>query len=177
MTTGPNEADLLPVDAQATFGPSFVLPITPETEPEEGPFDDVDTELDPKIREDFIGLTYLGKLEETCRVAGHTFLLRTPSQVDRLEMGPLHKPYLNTVTTEAAWRQLTVAAYLRRIDSQVAPDPLSPSITALRVRLDWVRENIYSEQVVDRLYDECLLLDSRVRDVIEALDGQGEPSA
>jgi hypothetical protein len=133
--------------------------------------------MDPRHREDFVGLLYLGRLEETCTVAGHRFLLRTPSQPDRLEMGPLHKPYLNTVTTEPAWRLVTVAAYLRGIDSQVAPEPLSSAVTALRTRLDWVRENIYSEKIIERLYDECLILDGRVREVIGALDGQGETSA
>lgn len=173
----PEDADLLPIDSQAEFGPAFYLPVTEEPEPEPNPFDDIHTEIDPKIREDFIGLTYLGRLEESCKIAGHTFLLRTPPQPDRLEMGPLHKPYLNTVSTEAAWRVITVAAYLRKIDSQVAPEPLSPSVTALRTRLDWVQTNIYSDHVIERLYDECLLLDGRVREVIESLDGQGEPSA
>ena len=173
----PDDADLLPIDAQAEFGPTFQLPIVEEPEPEGSPFDDVDTELDPRSREDFVGLIYLGKLEEPCSIAGHSFVLRTPPQPDRLEMGPLHKPYLNTVSTEAAWRVITVAAYLRRIDSQLAPEPLSPSVTPLRTRLDWVQNNIYSEHVIERLYDECLLLDGRVREVINALDGQGESSA
>lgn len=172
----PSESDFLPIDAQAEFGPSFVLPITEDYPSEPGAFEDVQTEMDPKIREDFVGLIYLGKLEEMCAVAGHTFLLRTPSQPDRLEMGPLHKPYLNTVTTESAWRLITVAAYLRKVDSQTAPEPLSPALTALRTRLDWVRENIYSEYVIDQLYDRCLILDGRVREVIDSLDGQGEAS-
>ena len=174
MSAPQSPDDLLPIDAQADFGPTFVLPVTEDRPPEPGTFDDLDTEIARKSREDFVGLLYLGRLEETCSVAGHTFLLRTPPQSDRLEMGPLHKPYLNTVSTEPAWRVITVAAYIRKIDSQFAPEPLSPSMTPLRTRLDWVQTNVYSEQVIERLFDECLMLDARVREVIEALDGQGE---
>ena len=166
---------LLPVDAQAEFGPTFVLPVTEDRPPEPGAFDELETEIDRKSREDFVGLLYLGRLEVTCNIAGHTFLLRTPPQADRLEMGAAaHKPYLNTVSTESAWRVITVAAYIRKIDSQLAPEPLSPSMTAMRTRLDWLQTNVYSDQVIDRLFDECLMLDARVREIIEALDGQGE---
>jgi hypothetical protein len=175
--SAPQGPDLLPFDAQADFGPAFVLPVQEEPAPEPGPFDDIPTEMDARIREDFIGLVYLGRLEETCTVAGHTFTLRTPSQPDRLEMGPLHKPYLNTVTTESAWRLITVAAYLRKIDSQPSPEPLSASVTALSTRLVWTRENIYSDQIIDRIFDHCLVLDGRVREIIDTLDGQGESSA
>jgi hypothetical protein len=177
MSTPQSPDDLLPIDAQADFGPTFVLPVTEERPAEPGKFDDLDTEVKQKSREDFVGLLYIGRLEETCHVAGHTFLLRTPSQLDRLEMGPLHKPYLNTVSTESAWRVITVAAYLRKIDSQFAPEPLSPSVTPMRTRLDWLQTNIHSEHVIERLFDECLLLDARVREIIEELDSQGEPSA
>jgi hypothetical protein len=169
------ETHLLPIDAQADFGPSFVLPQTaPDLESEPDPYDAVETGLDPRVRQDFMGLLYLGRMEDECTIAGHKFLLRTPSQDDRLEMGPLHKPYLNTVTTEVAWRLITVAAYLRRIDSEPAPEPLNTNVSALRTRLEWTRNNIYAEQVIEALYDRCLLLDGRVREVITALDGQGE---
>lgn len=175
----PDEALLAPspIDEQARFGPEFVLPIHEEMPPEPDPYADVETDLDPRVRQDFVGLTYLGRLEEECTVAGHRFLLCTPSQDDRLEMGPLHKPYLNTISTEFAWQLIKVAAFLQRIDSSPAPEPLSPGVSGLRTRWEWVKDSIHSDKVIGLLYQKCLLLEAKVEDVIAELDRLGEPSA
>lgn len=166
---------LIPVDEAAAFAPMVHLPEDP---PEQAaPLTAVESEFDPRHREDFTGLLFLGKLEDECRIAGHRFKLATPTQQDRLEMGPLHKPWVNTLTAELAWRLIIVAAYLRKIDSEDAPEPLSRNMTPLGTRLDWVRETIVSDIIIERLYNECLLLDARVRELIEELDRLGESSA
>lgn len=168
------DEDLLPIDAQAEFGPTVVFPVMEEMPEEPDPYADVKSDLDPRARQDFTGLLYLGCLEEECTVGGHKFLLRTPSQDDRLEMGVIHKPYLNTVSTEVAWRAITVAAHLRRIDSEIAPEPLNPAVSGVRTRFEWMRSSIYSDEVIDRIYQYCLELSSRVGLVIDQLDGLGE---
>lgn len=171
------EPALAPIDeAAAAFTPMVTIPDDP-LEDMPAPLASVDTDFDEKHREDFTGLLYLGKLEEECTVAGHRFLLATPSQDDRLEMGPLHKPWVNTITGEMAWRTIFVAAYLRKIDSEDAPQPLSPANTGLRTRFDWVQRSIASDVVIEKLFEHCLLVDARVRELIEELDGLGESSA
>jgi hypothetical protein len=165
--------DILPIDAAAQFGPNVVLPVSEEPEPEPEGLEEVKTDLDPRARQDFIGLLYLGYLEEEVKVAGHRFLLRTPSQAERLEIGALHKPFLNTVSTEPAWRVLMVASYLRRIDAEPAPEPLA-IVSPLRARWEWVQDSIHSPVMIEHIYDRCMMLEFRARAVVEALDGQGE---
>lgn len=171
------EPVLTPVDeTAAAFVPIVTVPEDPP-EAAPSPLASVDSVFDEKYREDFTGLLYLGKLEDECTVAGHRFLLATPTQDDRLEMGPLHKPWVNTITGEMAWRTIFVAAYLRRIDEEVAPEPLNSSITGLRTRFDWVRRSIVSDIIIEKLFEQCMIIDARVRELIEELDGLGESSA
>lgn len=171
----PEDDELLPIDAQAEFGPAFVMPVTDE-EPEEE-VDQAQQDLDPRARQDFLGLLYLGWLEEETWVAGHRFLLRTPSQDERLEMGLVHKPFLNTVSTEPAWRLITCASFVRRIDNQDEPEPLLGQRTSVRDRFEWLRGSIHSKIVTEMLYDRCLLLDGRERAAVEYLDRLGESAA
>lgn len=174
------DPDLLPIDAEATFGPAFALPIVeeevPEAEADDG-WDQIESDLDPRANEDFLGLLYLGRLEDECTVAGHRFLLRTPTQDDRLEMGLLHKPYLNSISTETAWRLITVSAFVRRIDSTDEPAPLTAQPVGVRGRFEWIRNAITAPMIIERLYEQCLLLDNRVRQVVEHLDRLGGASA
>jgi hypothetical protein len=166
--------DLIPADDEVA---SFVPLVTiPEDEPQEvgSPRDQIDTELDPRHREDFVGLLYLGKVDHEVTVAGHRFLLATPGQRDRLEMGPLHKGYVNTITGERAWMAVTVAAYLRRIDNEDAPEPLTRAKSPLVTRYEWVLNSIHSEVVIEKLYGKCMELDARVRDLTEELDELGK---
>lgn len=176
-------ADLIPVEGSAVpeteFKPVFVLPEDPSLEEQEqhDELADVESVFDARYREPFTGLLYLGRLEETCRIAGHTFVLATPGQSERLEMGPVHKPWVNTMTAEQAWRLVRVAAYLQRIDDEPAPEPLKGGRVELRDKFRWVCESIYSETIIEKLFDACLLLEERVRVVIEELDRLGESSA
>jgi hypothetical protein len=167
---------LIPVDEEAeAFTPMVHLPEDPP-EPAE-PLAEVESDFDPKHREDFTGLLYLGQLEDECTIAGHYFKLVTPTQADRLAMGPLHKPWVNTLTAELAWRLIIVSAYLRKIDNEDAPEPLNSHTSALGTRFDWVQRSISSDIVIERLYERCLLIDARVRQLIEELDRLGESSA
>lgn len=165
------DLDLLPIDTP-TFGPAFRMPVDEEPDAEE----QIDNDLDPRAREDFLGLLYLGRLEEECTVAGHRFLLRTPSQDDRLDIGLVHKPYLNTVASEPAYRMITVASFVHRIDDQDEPAPLTGKSTTLRDRFNWIRASITSDVIIEKLFAECMELDGRTRAVVDYLDGQGKAS-
>ena len=107
-------------------------------------------------------------------MAGHRFLLRTVPDRPAGD-GAAAKPYLNTTTGDLAWMTLMVAAYLRKIDSTSAPEPLGPE-SPLSTRYQWVKESIYSDQVVAEIFNECLLLDGRAHDQIESMNQLGKAS-
>ena len=172
---------LLPVDpdfAAASFGPGVVFE-TGDEEQEDPPSAEkqVEDDLDERAQEDFRGLMYAGYLEDECTVAGHRFLLRTPTQEDRLDLGAVHKPYLNTMSVEPAFQMIFVSMYLRRIDSIPAPEPLNTSVSGVRTRFEWVKNSIVSPIVIGMLYLECMGLAARERAVVEHLDRLGGPSA
>lgn len=170
---------LIPLDETDLPGSFTPLVVIPDDEPsgQRHPLENVDSQFDPKHREDFVGLLYVGKLEEQCTVAGHRFSLSTPGQTDRLSMGPLHKPYANTVAGEQAWRTIVVAAYLRQIDGELAPEPLRSDGNPVEERFRWVLNSIHSDNVITRIYEETLLLDARVNTLVDILDDLGEASA
>lgn len=174
----PEPEGLIPLDETDLPG-SFtpIITVAQDEAPEPSVLDKIDSEFDPKYRDDFIGLLYLGRLEDKCVVAGHTFRLLTPGQEDRLSMGAIHKPYANTVVGEQAWRAITVAAYLQEIDGEQAPVPLNSNQPAVAVRFRWVVNSIHSDLMIARIFDEIMLLDAKVRELIDVLDDLGEASA
>lgn len=168
--------DLQPITQdQLILGPVFTMPEQiPQPVEEAAPSgEDALSSFDARFREPFTGLLYLGHLEETVTVLGHEFRLITPSQNERLETGILHKKYLNSISAEIAWAAITVAAYLRQVDGSDLPQPIGPVDTGLRDRFSWVVENLKGV-VIQRLYEQCLLLDSKVNDVINELERLGE---
>lgn len=159
-----------------SFAPIITVPEAPPQE-EQTPLAEVSSEFDPRHRDNFVGLLYLGKLEDMCTIAGHRFRLATPNLRDRLAMGPLHKTYANTVVGEMAWRTITVAAYLREIDGQAAPEPLNSRDEPVAVRLRWVLDSIHSDEMIGLIYQQALLISAQVHELTEALDALGEASA
>lgn len=149
--------------------PFVSIPELPEEEPEEEPMADIDTEFDPKFREPFVGLLYLGSLKNQVVRYGHTFDLATPTQRERLEGGVLHKRFINTISGEIAWAAIVVALYLTSVDGQPLPEPIGPAVaTHVADRFNWVIDNIKGE-LINELFEECLLLDAQVAGVMESL--------
>lgn len=149
--------------------------ITEPVEEEAEPVVDAQSAFDPRYREPFIGLLYLGKLSEEFVLFGHSFLMETPNQATRLETGVLHKRYLNSMSSEMGWQTVTVAAYLQKVDGTPLPEPIGPKDTGLLDRLNWILENI-NTAVINALFERTLILDSKVRDVMEELERLGESS-
>jgi hypothetical protein len=168
--------DLQPINQEdLLLKPAFSLPEEiPQPPEEETPSGgDALSQFDARFREPFTGLLYLGHLEDTVEHLGHKFRLVTPSQNERLETGILHKKYLNSISSEIAWAAITVAAYLRQVDGSDLPQPIGPVDTGLRDRFSWIVENLKGV-VISRLYESCLLLDSKVNDAITELERLGE---
>lgn len=134
------------------------------------PEDEKIPEFDPRWKDPFEGLLYLGHLEETTSFLGHSFLLVTPSSAERLKISLLTKPYDGTIGWEFAYSCALVAAYLIKIDGQDLPQPITndPKDTAMEQRWQWVLNNL-KKPVIDALFEQCAILDSDVRAVLEAM--------
>lgn len=163
------------IQQQTTFGPMFVQEgIETEEESEEQRAErQVQGDLDPEAREDFVGLMRLGYLEDVCTIAGHSFRLRTPTHDARIERGTLHREHLNSMNTEPMWRLITVATYCVEIDGVPAPEPLNPRTAGVADRLRWIKNTVFSTVMIEKIFRQCLLLDAREFAVVEYLDGQG----
>lgn len=157
-------------------GPAF-LPdqsVMPQPEPEPAPapepVQEEVPEFDPRHREPFKGLLYVGALLDTFEVFGHSFTIGTPTQTERLQIGQVIQPWQGTVTGEIAYQTALVAAYLIDIDGVKLPEPVlnNPKETALHDRFRWVSDNI-RRPVINEIFDRCLRLDSKVDDVLAAM--------
>jgi hypothetical protein len=147
--------------------------IPDEVEREDPSGEDEISKFDAKHREAFIGLMYLGKLSEEVTILGHKFRLETPTEEIRLETGSLHRPYQNSISSDIAWAAITVAAYLTAVDDTPLPEGIGPKDTGLRDRFNWVIANL-KRVVIQRVFQECLLLDAKVDEVIAELERVGE---
>ena len=67
-------------------------------------------EFDPRVRQDFEGLLYLGRLIDSFHWAGHHFVIKTLGVGEILEIGLLHKPYVGTLGDVKAYQALVVSA-------------------------------------------------------------------
>jgi hypothetical protein len=126
-------------------------------------------EFDPRHREDFTGLLYLGRLIEDHEIWGHSFRLCTPSHRERLQVGQIIKPFRETSAEDPAWMAGLVAAYLIEIDGEPLPEPVVKGKgTGLADRFNWVLDNVHTP-VINELFEKCLILDRRVREVLQAM--------
>lgn len=157
--------------------PMVSVPTFPEDDDEEdNDTDDIDTTFDPRYREPFVGLLYLGHLKNRVIKYGHSFDLKTPTQRERLEAGVLHKRFLNTISSEIGWAAIVLALYLEAVDDQPLPEPIGPSVeTKVQDRFNWVIDNIKGE-IINELFEECLLLDAQVSGTLRELDGLAKTS-
>jgi hypothetical protein len=126
--------------------------------------------FDERYRQPFTGLMYLGHLEDSFSVWGHTFRITTPSRMERLQAGELHAPYIGTLAAEIGYETVMVAAFLAEVDGQALPKPVltDPTLNAVRDRFKWVAENL-KEPVIGHVYERVLRLDETVRDVVAAM--------
>ena len=131
-------------------------------------------EFDPKHRLDFEGLLYLGALTDTFTYVGHSFTIRTLTTDEVLEVGLLHKPYVDSLADVKAYQAALVAACVIKVDGKPLPLPITDDFadTPLANRFDYVRKHWFPP-ILDAVYEHYLILESRVDDVLRAM---GNPS-
>lgn len=131
-------------------------------------------EFDERHREEFSGLMFLGALSKKFSWAGHRFQIRTLTSGELLEVGLLQKAYRDTIADSRAYVTCLVAACVVLVDGKALPQPLGPGESALDVRVRFVLDNWYT-WTVDAVYEEYLLLEARVNDILAAM-GKAQPS-
>lgn len=140
---------------------------TPSAEPDEP---EPLPEFDPKVRQDFEGLLYLGRLTDSFTWLGHRFVIRTLSAGDILEVGLLHKPYVGSLADVKAYQAALVAACVVEVDGKPMPTPLTNerADTELVNRFEYVLRSWFPP-TLDAVYERYRLLEARVEEVIEAM--------
>lgn len=184
----PPEEPLLPSDlieevASFTSGPetSSPAPSTEGTTPNETrPGGDEEValpEFDPRCRDEFEGLLYIGALAHEFTWAGHRFKIRTITSGEVLEVGLEQKQYRDSLGESRAYVTAMAAACLVSVDGKPLPRPISndPSDTEFANKYSYIRESWYT-WTVDAVYEEYMKLEARVVEIIEAM-GKARPSA
>jgi hypothetical protein len=175
---GGEEDDVL-LDPDAVDAPVSELPLSsPPPAFQAPPGTDVKTavetdepeplpEFDPRFRDDWEGLMYLGFLTKPLKFLGHTFTIKTLDVDTILEIGMLHAPYQGTIADLKAYQALLTAAAVTRVDGQPLAVPLGEDDRDLESRFMVVRK--WYPASLDYLYTEYLNLEARVDEVIEAM--------
>lgn len=144
-------------------------PVAPQAAEEEQPKLDY-REFDPRYKEPFTGLLYVGQLDQEFVRYGHTFRIATPRGTERLQVGPITKEFQGTATEELANQAAYVALYLVSVDGQELPKPilLNAKDGALRDRFNWVCENV-PRPLMNAIFDQCWILEAEVDATLEAM--------
>jgi len=153
--------------------PSTDSSVEPSSAPNESPTGTDDEEVvlpefDPRYRQAFEGLLFIGKVSRTFRWLGHTFIIRTPRIDEILEIGQLHEPYNTSVADVKAYQTLLLAAIVETVDGQPLPIPFSDDVSLIQSKFDYIKRHWYP-WTLDKLYEEYLILDSEVKAVHDAL--------
>lgn len=127
-------------------------------------------EFDPKFREPFNGLLFIGALTYSFTLLGHRFKIKTVGIDDLLEVGLITAKYKGTLGESRAYSTAMVAASLMSVDGKQLPQPLTmdPDDTALANAYEYIRGH-YFPPIVDALYLKYLELEAQVEQIIAAM--------
>lgn len=127
-------------------------------------------QFDPRYREAFEGLLYLGRLEETFRMWGHTFVIRTLTTEQLAEIGQIVKPYDGTRTGNAVYQAAVVAASVVSVDGRALPSGITvdDSSDLAAVRFPYVMKQ-WMPPVREAVYNRTFALELQSRKVLAAM--------
>lgn len=127
-------------------------------------------EFDPKHREPFEGLLYLGRLQKTFSKWGHTFVIRTLTTEQLAEIGLIVKPYEGTNVENAVYQSAVVAASVQSVDGRPLPGTIEidRSSELTLVRYPYVLKN-WMPSVREVVWQEIFTLELESRQVLEAM--------
>jgi hypothetical protein len=140
----------------------------PDTSP---PLDNPLQDLPDGVYEAVQGLLWLGYIEETFELAGHSFTLRTLKMSEELEAALIAKEYLDSIgqIKANAWSQVAASLVAVDGDPNFCP-PLGPDKRGhIRGKFKYMCDNWYPP-VGNFLFDRYLLLLQRQMAAIEEVE-------
>lgn len=148
LSVAPGEAESLDGSGEKTHGVSF----------------------DERYKEPFAGLLHLGALSKTYRWLGHEFYIRTLTTDEILAVSLICAEYENTIGFNKAYTTAMVAMAVQSVDGEHLPYPYKdePGPAFAQARFNYVKANWYP-YTIDVIYNEYLTLESKVREVFEAM--------
>lgn len=163
---GPAQSSEPAPDFGDTSGADDESQPAPQDQTEEEPL----PEFDPKYREDFEGLLYLGRLEETFRLWGHTFVVRTLTTEQLAEIGLIVRPHTGSNAENAVYQAAVVAAAVMSVDGQPLPQSIriDDSDELATVKFPYVLKN-WMPSVREEIYNRCMRLELTTRRVLSAM--------
>lgn len=138
----------------------------------------VDNELDyfesfdPRWRDAFEGLLYLGHLEGTVKIDYHDFVVRTLTSGEKIEVIRITQELEGSLGYPRAYRAAVVAAGILLADARPIP-VASRQVSAIRQKYRWVTDN-WHDVVIDLLYAKINQLEGQVVRILEELGVAGE---
>lgn len=130
-------------------------------------------QFDPKHRDTFTGLLYLGALTKTFTRWGHEFVVRTLTTEEQAEIALLVKPYEGTRSANAVYQSGVVAAGVITVDGRPLPGSIVQGDSGLTsVKYPYVMSKWYPP-IREGIFNEIFALEVLVR---QALDAMGEAS-
>lgn len=129
-------------------------------------------EFDPKWRDEFEGLIFIGALTRTFSYLGHQFIIRTLTVDEILEIGLLTKPYRGTLGDTKAYQAAVTAACVVSVDGNNLPIPITNEVsdTLLLNRFNYVKRHWFPP-ILDAIYEQYLVLENTVDSVLKSMQG------
>lgn len=126
--------------------------------------------FDERHREPFLGLAYLGALSKTFTYAGHEFRIRTLTTDEVLAVALITKDYEGTIGENRAYVTAVVAMAVESVDGEALPYPYKEAVGNewAEMRFNWVKGKWFT-YTVDHVYEQYLLLEGKVREVLSAM--------
>lgn len=133
-------------------------------------------EFDPRWRNEFEGLLFLGALTKEFEWMGHRFTIKTLSTEELLEVSLLVKEWQNSLGEVKAYQAAMVSACLVKVDGKSMPQPLSrdPGDSPVRNRMNLVLR--WFPTTLDAVYEQYLTLENNVAEVMDAMGKVGGSS-
>lgn len=132
-------------------------------------------EFPAEHRQALDGLLFIGKLTDTFTWAGHSFSIRTLDGDAEIEIGLLHKPFLDTIANMKAYKMLLVAACIEKVDGQPVALPLGPEDSGLEARFNVVRR--WYQPTIDVVYERALALTAGAEKAANVMGSRISPLA
>lgn len=136
--------------------------------------------FDPKCREDFEGLLYLGALTKKFTWLGHKFQIRTINVAESIAVGKVTQAYDPTMSAALAMKTAFAAMCVMTVDGKELPIPYQAEDETEAwafQRFDHVANNWF-QVTIEAVFAEYLALEAKANAVVMAMGkAQGQPAS